>query len=97
MRHTVGEEAGQNKTIRSGKREFVPRRHDRMRFSPNRLYIEEYVKCANCGVLIYEEQGAKKLQTITKDGKVYCSHWCLDWEQARETGKPAAVARAHSP
>lgn len=56
-----------------------------MRFAPNRLYIEEYVKCANCGVLIYEEQGAKKPQTITKDGKVYCSQWCLDWEQARET------------
>ena len=29
-----------------------------MKFAPNRLYIEEYVKCANCGVLIYEERGA---------------------------------------
>jgi hypothetical protein len=90
-------EAGQNKTIANGKREFVPRRHDRMKFAPNRLYIEEYVKCANCGVLIYEEHGAEKPQTITKDGKVYCSQWCFDWEQARKSEKPTAVAPARSP
>jgi hypothetical protein len=68
-----------------------------MKFAPNHLYIEEYVKCANCGVLIYEERDAKKPQTISKDGKVYCTQWCLDWERARETGKPAAVAPAHLP
>ena len=58
-----------------------------MRFAPNRLYIEEYIKCANCGVLIYETRGAKapdkKPETITKAGKIYCSQWCLDWEEAR--------------
>lgn len=66
-----------------------------MKFAPNHLYIEEYVKCANCGVLIYEERGGKKPQTISKDGKVYCSQWCLDWELARgarESGNPAAAA-----
>ena len=58
-----------------------------MRFAPNNLYIEEYVKCANCGVLIYEKRSAKdpgkKPETITKAGKIYCSQWCLDWEEAR--------------
>ena len=68
-----------------------------MKFAPNHLYIEEYVKCANCGVLIYEERDAKESETISKDGKVYCSQWCLDWEEARETGKPAAVAPARLP
>jgi hypothetical protein len=60
-----------------------------MRFAPNHLYIEEYIKCANCGVLIYEERGTKESKTITQDGKVYCSQWCLDWERARESGKSA--------
>jgi hypothetical protein len=68
-----------------------------MKFAANHLYIEEYVKCANCGVLIYEERGARKPQTINKDGKIYCSQWCLDWEQAREVGKQATVAPARSP
>jgi hypothetical protein len=61
-----------------------------MRFAPNHLYIEEYVKCANCGVLIYET-GAKNPEKITKDGKVYCSKWCLDWEEAREAKKAPAA------
>jgi hypothetical protein len=63
-----------------------------MRFAPNHLYIEEYVKCANCGVLIYEERGSKKPQTVNEDGKIYCSQWCIDWERARESEKPSAVA-----
>jgi hypothetical protein len=62
-----------------------------MKFAPNHLYIEEYVKCANCGVLIYEERDVEKPQKITKHGKVYCSQWCLDWERARETGSPVKV------
>jgi hypothetical protein len=66
-----------------------------MRFAPNNLYIEEYIKCANCGVLIYEKRGAKDAgknpETITKAGKIYCSKWCLDWEEAR-TAKEANKA-----
>ncbi len=65
-----------------------------MKFAPNHLYIEEYVKCANCGVLIYDERGKKQSQPIIHDGKRYCSQWCLDWEQARGTARaPAASAR----
>lgn len=69
-----------------------------MRFAPNHLYIEEYVKCANCGVLIYEKRGVensnKNPDPITKAGKIYCSQWCLDWEEARmakEANKASAV------
>jgi hypothetical protein len=65
-----------------------------MRFAPNHLYIEEYVKCANCGVLIYESAVAANPEKITKDGKVYCSQWCLDWERAREARKEAGAANA---
>jgi hypothetical protein len=67
-----------------------------MRFAPNNLYIEEYVKCANCGVLIYEKRGAKNPdknpETIAKAGKVYCSKWCLDWEEARASRKASAMS-----
>jgi hypothetical protein len=65
-----------------------------MRFAADHLYIEEYVKCANCGVLIYEERGDSKPQTITTNGKIYCSQWCVDWYQAREAGslRPAATS-----
>ena len=63
-----------------------------MKFAPNRLYIEEYVKCTNCGVLIYEDRSKDKSATIVKNGKPYCSQWCLDWEHARATGTPRDAA-----
>jgi hypothetical protein len=67
-----------------------------MRFAPNNLYIEEYVKCANCGVLIYEKRGAKNPdknpETITKAGNIYCSKWCLDWEEARGSRKVSTTS-----
>ena len=52
-----------------------------MRFSENGLYIERYIKCGNCGVLIYEK---KDQQILTHDGVTYCSQWCVDWKIARE-------------
>ena len=67
-----------------------------MRFAPNHLYIEEYVKCVNCGVLIYEKAAAANPEKITKDGKVYCSKWCVDWEHARATGTPPPIAATGS-
>ena len=69
-----------------------------MRFAPNHLYIEEYVKCANCGVLIYEKPAAKNpekiksSEKIIKNGRVYCSQWCLDWEQARDAKEGGAAS-----
>jgi hypothetical protein len=67
-----------------------------MKFAPNHLYVEEYIKCANCGVLIYEERGGKKPETISKDGRIYCSQWCVDWAHQRETGKPMSQASSTS-
>ena len=67
-----------------------------MKFAPNHLYIEEYVKCANCGVLIYEDRSTKELSTVNSGGKLYCSQWCLDWERARQSGERISLAAAHS-
>jgi hypothetical protein len=63
-----------------------------MKFAPNHLYIEEYVKCTNCGVLIYEEGDKAKSTTILNEGKTYCSQWCLEWEQGRATGSSPSLA-----
>jgi 5-oxoprolinase (ATP-hydrolysing)/N-methylhydantoinase B len=56
-----------------------------VRFADKRYYIEAYTKCANCGVLIYDEG----LKAKTPDGAehLYCSGWCRDWSAQRETGK----------
>ena len=54
-----------------------------MRFSDNGYYIERYVKCDNCGVLIYDEG----LKAETKEGpKLYCSDWCTEWAKMRMDG-----------
>jgi N-methylhydantoinase B len=52
-----------------------------MRFSENGFYIEKYLKCANCGLLVY---GAGV--TALVDGKkcLYCSDWCVEWAALRE-------------
>lgn len=52
-----------------------------MRFSENGLYIEKYLKCANCGLLVY---GAG----VTKERALYCSDWCVEWaaRRAKEDG-----------
>jgi N-methylhydantoinase B len=52
-----------------------------MRFSENGFYIERYIKCGTCGVLIYESEGQP---VLTHDGVTYCSQWCIDWKIARE-------------
>ncbi len=55
-----------------------------MRFSDNGYYIERYIKCDNCGVLIYDEAG------ITADVKgkemLFCSDWCIQWKTACANG-----------
>ncbi len=61
-----------------------------MRFADKGYYIEEYVKCANCGVLIYDEgivvdAGAKT--------KTFCADWCRDWAALRDAGAVRPVLR----
>ena len=68
-----------------------------MRFSANGYYIERYVKCATCGMLVYGDGIAG-----TRHGKpcVYCTPWCVEWATLtdRENGyvqpadRPAAPA-----
>ena len=56
-----------------------------MRFSDKGYYIEGYIKCANCGVLVYD--------TVAGDDKstVFCSEWCREWSAARNAGNSHPV------
>lgn len=58
-----------------------------MRFSANRFYIERYVKCVNCGTLIYESEASA---APVVDGRTYCSDWCVDWASNRDKRLTAA-------
>jgi hypothetical protein len=56
-----------------------------MRFAESGYYIEQYVKCDNCGVLIYRDE---KLSTDpAQTGLVFCTEWCIDWHQQKLAGK----------
>jgi len=55
-----------------------------MKFSGNGLYIEKYVKCINCGVIIYETDLPK---SVDVDGKIYCGKWCVNWAESRAERK----------
>lgn len=55
-----------------------------MRFSENGYYIERYVKCDNCGVLIYDE--GISVQGDDAEAKTFCSPWCREWHLERSRG-----------
>ncbi|PUA20397.1 hypothetical protein [Glaciimonas sp. PCH181] len=61
-----------------------------MKFSQNGLYIEQYIKCTNCGALIYENGPA----STHVDGHVFCSQWCIDWSKARQVRRAQQEERA---
>jgi hypothetical protein len=63
-----------------------------MRFAKNRLYIESYTKCPNCGILIFEDSKHNMEDTKLIDGKLYCSVWCVAWERDRASRRQAEVA-----
>ena len=58
-----------------------------MKFAANGFYIERYTKCANCGVLIYDDDAADQAARVEAEGLPYCSQWCVDWRRAREARK----------
>ncbi len=58
-----------------------------MRFADGGYYIEEYVKCANCGVLIYD--GGIPVAPGSQD--VVCSDWCREWKSQRAAGSDHPV------
>jgi 5-oxoprolinase (ATP-hydrolysing)/N-methylhydantoinase B len=55
-----------------------------MRFSSNGFYIEKYVKCATCGMLVY---GPGIAGTRHDKACVYCSDWCMEWARRRDAGE----------
>jgi hypothetical protein len=55
-----------------------------MRFSENGYYIESYVKCDNCGLLIYDE--GVKSAIPGSESMTFCSTWCREWQAQRATG-----------
>jgi 5-oxoprolinase (ATP-hydrolysing)/N-methylhydantoinase B len=61
-----------------------------MRFANKRFYVERYIKCDCCGVLIYD-QG---LATAAPDGapRLFCSQWCRDWLALRDRGEELRLA-----
>ena len=55
-----------------------------MRFSSNGYYVEKYVKCDNCGMLIY---GAGIAGTRHARSALFCSDWCVEWSALKKTGR----------
>jgi N-methylhydantoinase B len=63
-----------------------------MRFSDTGYYIERYLKCDNCGILIYKDPIKV---AIAEGDKLYCSDWCQQWAAQRASG--AAIPRLPLP
>ncbi|MFN3261090.1 MAG: hypothetical protein ACE37J_11075 [Pikeienuella sp.] len=61
-----------------------------MKFSQNRFYIESYVKCANCGTLVYDDSPEDQARKVTLEGATFCSQWCVDWKHEREARRAAS-------
>lgn len=55
-----------------------------MRFSANGYYIERYVKCDCCGVLIYDDGIAA--QHPQAGALLFCSNWCREWHTQKLAG-----------
>lgn len=55
-----------------------------MRFSDTGYYIERYIKCDNCGVLIYGDGIADRHEQA--GDMIFCSDWCRAWKAQRLEG-----------
>lgn len=55
-----------------------------MKFAHNGYYIEKYIKCDNCGVLIYDD--GIKPQGDQFGDELYCSEWCREWRAEKQSG-----------
>ena len=55
-----------------------------MRFSANGYYVERYVKCDCCGVLIYDE--GIPLAHSEAGALLFCSAWCRAWKTQKLAG-----------
>ncbi len=66
-----------------------------MKFAQNRMYVESYLKCRNCGILIFHGSVAEKRDAVTVDGARFCSSWCAEWARARTERRAAEVPTEH--
>jgi N-methylhydantoinase B len=57
-----------------------------MRMSPEGYYVERYVKCDNCGLLIYGEARVGACRRA-----LFCSAWCERWDDMRQAGEEHPV------
>jgi N-methylhydantoinase B len=60
-----------------------------MKFSQNKLYIESYQKCPNCGNLMYEDSAADRAALVVHGTETYCSQRCVDWKIDRDKRRAA--------
>ncbi len=60
-----------------------------MRFSANGYYIERYVKCDCCGVLIYDD--GIPVTHPTAGPLLFCSAWCREWQAQKLAGIESPV------
>ncbi|MEM7466092.1 MAG: hypothetical protein AAF387_04340 [Pseudomonadota bacterium] len=60
-----------------------------MKFAHNGYYIEKYIKCDNCGVLIYDDGIAPNAKVFA--GELYCSTWCREWRREKSKGVDSPV------
>ena len=51
-----------------------------MKFSDNGYYVEKYLKCANCGMLVY---GPGRKHELGGKSQLFCSDWCVQWATQR--------------
>ncbi|TPM93758.1 hydantoinase B/oxoprolinase family protein [Mesorhizobium sp. B2-1-3A] len=58
-----------------------------MKLSDNGYYVERYVKCCNCGLLIYKDGLTRKAGGTSG---LFCSEWCVEWFDRRESGTSPA-------
>jgi N-methylhydantoinase B len=65
-----------------------------MKLAESGFYVEEYVKCTNCGELIYKDSIQHE-----REGRivVFCSHWCVEWSARRDSGRSPAPLRFETP
>lgn len=55
-----------------------------MRFSDTGYYIERYVKCHNCGVLVYDDGVTSDEPELAE--MIFCTDWCKTWKAQRLAG-----------
>ncbi len=54
-----------------------------MSFSTNGYYVEKYIKCDNCGMLIHGDG----IKARADQPALFCSDWCVEWSSLPATAQ----------